>query len=59
MLFFGEHTVLIFYCASCFANPFSLTEATYILWPVGIYTCSQALKFKRCGKAKENLRKDV
>ena len=50
---------LIFYALLFFPNPFLLSEATYIMWPVGIYTCSQALKPKRCGKAKENLRKVV
>ena len=54
MLFFGEHTIFYF-LLRFFSNPLSLSEASYILWPVGIYTCSQASKPKRCGKAKEKI----
>jgi len=39
---------LIFYALLFFPNPFLLSEATYIMWPVGIYTCSQALKLWGC-----------
>ena len=46
---------ILFSIAFFFSNPLSLSEASYILWPVGIYTCSQASKPKRCGKAKEKI----
>ncbi|KAG2534771.1 hypothetical protein PVAP13_9NG082773 [Panicum virgatum] len=44
---------------SCLLEKKYILQFDIFMRKVGIYTCSQALKPKRCGKAKENLRKVV